>query len=224
MFNGFAPAALDFLWDVRFYNDKQWFNERKQEFHDLIDAPLRQLAAEVSLTLAGECEKYGLEPHVSRIYRDARRLHGQGPLKDHLWFSLRKPCEYEPVKPVLWFELEPEGASWGMGYYQAPPATMARHRARLDKRPQDLAQLVRRLAKQEEFTLEGQYYARPKGQAAPPLDLWYNLRSFSLLHQETPGEGLFSPELPERLAEGFRFLLPFYAYFIGLEADPEPLS
>ena len=28
---------------------------------------------------------------VSRIYRDARRLHGRGPYKDHLWFCVERP-------------------------------------------------------------------------------------------------------------------------------------
>ena len=221
-FGGFSQASIDYLWDLRFYNDKTWFDAHKDGFRDLVDGPLRALAATVVLELSAECKQYGLESHISRIYRDARRLHGQGPLKDHLWFSLRKPCEYEPIKPVLWFEIEPEGATWGMGYYQAPPLTMAKHRARIEKKPAQLAKLARRLAKQEEFVLDGDYYHRPKGAADPPLDVWYNLKNFSLLHKQAAGDELFSPRLAGRLVEGYRFLMPFYAYFISLENDPEP--
>ena len=29
MFNGFTPAAIDFLWGIRFNNNRDWFQEHK---------------------------------------------------------------------------------------------------------------------------------------------------------------------------------------------------
>lgn len=43
------------------------------------------------------CGKSGRTPglirKVTRIYRDARRLHGRGPYKESLWFTVEQPAE-----------------------------------------------------------------------------------------------------------------------------------
>ena len=66
-----------------------------------------------------------LRGRVSRIYRDARRLHGRGPYKDNLWLSVEAPSQSVwTSQPTFWFELGPEEWSYGLGYYSATPATM----------------------------------------------------------------------------------------------------
>ena len=220
MFKGFSPAAVDFLWDVRFYNERSWFLEHKQDYLTLIDAPLKELAQEVQQDLAQSHPRLKLWAHVSRIYRDQRRSHGLGPYKDHLWFTLRPPLDVEWQSwPTPWFEIGPDNWSYGMGYYQARPATMERHRYRIDHHPGALRRLTRTLNGQSEFSLSGTDYARPKGDPGPLLRPWYNKRTLALIHEEKPGPALFGPELFPRLRDGFRFLIPFYEYFVSLEQE-----
>lgn len=222
MFNGFSPRAIDFLWDVGFYNERSWFLEHKQDYLDLIDRPLKELAGEVQQQLSDSHPHLGLWAHVARIYRDQRRSHGLGPYKDHLWFTLRPPLDVEwQAWPTPWFEIGPDRWSYGMGYYQARPATMERHRRRIDRHPRALQGLARALNQQGEFNLEGPDYARPKGDPGPLLSPWYNKRTLALIHEEKPGEVLFSPQLGQRLVSGFRFLMPYYEYFTSLESDSE---
>lgn len=87
---------------------------------------MRELAAQVSQAMTEEFPKLGLELKVSRIYRDARRLFGRGPYKDHLWFSLRRRNENEGAEPSFYFEIAPEYYSYGMGAWDLPPVTMAK--------------------------------------------------------------------------------------------------
>lgn len=223
MFEGFSQRTIDFLWDIRFYNEKNWFLEHKQEYQTLLAIPMKELAWEVYDSFCNQFQDLGLEPHVARIYRDARRTHGRGPYKDHLWFTLR-PSIAGPWsdKPVFWFELAPEDWSYGLGYYCARPSTMAKLRARIDKRPQDLAKLARILEKQNEFKLDGASYARPKGDPGPLLRDWYNKKSFALIHTEPTGPSIFSPSLVPRLVQGYTFLVPYYQYFTTLDSDPDP--
>ncbi|MBR0376163.1 MAG: DUF2461 family protein, partial [Firmicutes bacterium] len=47
MFNGFSQGAIDFLWDLRFYNERPWFLEHKQDYLELVDRPLKELAQSV---------------------------------------------------------------------------------------------------------------------------------------------------------------------------------
>ena len=82
MFNGFTDATIDFMWNLRFNNERPWFNAHKEEFLECLDRPMKALAAEVLERLQAQFPDRTWYLHVSRIYRDARRLHGHGPYKD----------------------------------------------------------------------------------------------------------------------------------------------
>ena len=223
MFQGFSQESVDFLWGIRLNNERSWFLEHKEEYLTLVDAPLRTLAAEVGRSMAEEFPRLGLELKVSRIYRDARRLHGRGPYKDHMWFTLRRPGEREGAIPCFYFEIAPAYYSYGMGTYDPTPLTMAKLRARIDRDPKTMEALTRKLARQTEFALETEDYKRPRSAAPSPLlEPWYRMKSFSICHEEKLTEELFSRAIAERLKEGYGFLLPYYDYFVTLEGDPDP--
>lgn len=223
MFQGFSPETVDFMWGIRFNNDRGWFEAHKQDYLNHFHRPMKELAAQVQQAMLERFPKSGLNVKVSRIYRDARRLFGRGPYKDHLWLSLFRWDEGEEgARPVLWFELAPENWSYGMGFWCAKPVVMAKHRARIDRDPKPLRTLANRLARQQEFVLEGPEYRRVKQSADPRLTPWYNKKSLALSHEQPLDELLYRPELVERLVEGFSFLMPYYDYFSTLWADPDP--
>ena len=143
MFQGFSQGAVDFLWSIRFNNERSWFLAHKEEYLTLVDRPMRELGDQVHQAMEELCPELGLNLHVSRIYRDARRLYGRGPYKDHLWFTLRRPREEWVSLPAFYFEIAPEYYSFGMGCYDATPVTMAKLRARIDRDPKPVEQLAR---------------------------------------------------------------------------------
>ena len=220
MFQGFSQGAVDFLWGVRFNNERGWFLAHKEEYLTLVDRPLRELGAQLQASLEDSAPELGLNLYVSRIYRDARRLYGRGPYKDHLWFTLRRPKDERAV-PAFYFEIAPEYYSYGMGCYDPTPAPMAKPRARIDRDPSPLEKLARRLERSP-FQLEGTLYKRPKGDPGPLLSPWYNRKSITLSRDENCEGLLFQPELAGAVAEGFRFLRPFYDYLYSLAGDPPP--
>lgn len=222
MFQGFSREAVDFLWGLRFHNERSWFLAHKEEYLTLVDAPLRQLAAELTQAMTEEFPDLGLELKVTRIYRDARRLYGRGPYKEHLWFVLRKPGASEGAVPSFYFEIAPEYYSYGMGCYDPTPLTMAKLRARIDRDPKPLEKLARALEKQEEFVLEGPVYKRPKGDPGPLLCPWYNRKQISLTSDHNCEGLLFTPELKEQVLAGFRFLIPYYLCLRDLAGDMPP--
>ena len=180
MFQGFSQGAVDFLWGVRFNNERSWFEAHKQEYLDLVIAPLQELGRQVHAAMTAAYPKEQLNLHVSRIYRDARRLHGRGPYKDHLWFTIRPEQEGWTHVPAFYFEIAPEYHSLGMGYYGAEPVTMAKFRSRIDRDPAPMEKLARRLSRQHRFVLEGEMYKRPKGDPGPLLFPWYNRKNIDL--------------------------------------------
>ena len=222
MFQGFSQEAVDFLWGIRFHNERAWFEAHKEEYLTLVDRPLRELGAQAAQVMGEKYPKLGLGLKVSRIYRDARRLYGRGPYKDHLWFSLRRFGEQEGAVPCFYFELAPEYYSYGVGAYDPSPLTMTKLRARVDRDPKPLEKLARRLNRQSEFVLEGELYKRPKGDPGPLLSPWYNRRQITLASDHNCEGVLFTPQLADQVIQGFCFLEPYYCWLQSLAGDPPP--
>ena len=221
MFTGFTDATVDFLWGIRFNNERPWFEAHKETYLSELYRPMKDLGAEIYDFLSEQRPEDPMVCRVSRIYRDARRLYGRGPYKDHLWFTLRRPKEEWVSLPAFYFEIAPEYYSFGMGCYDATPATMAKLRARIDRDPKPVEQLARKLEKSP-FQLEGELYKRPKGDPGPLLAPWYNRKSISFARDENCEGLLFQPELADQVLEGFRFLKPYYDYMLSLAGDPAP--
>ena len=213
MFQGYSDATVDFLWGIRFNNDRAWFSEHQEDYLRHVYQPTVELGKEVYDRFAEKFPKAGLNLHVSRIYRDARRLHGRGPYKDHLWFSLRPENGVESRLPVYWFEIAPEGWSYGMGFWNATPTMMEVFRRETAANPAALMKLARQLEKQEVFTLQGREYARPKAAPNNLLQPWFNKKSIVLGCDRPYDDTVCSPDLADTLAEGFAFLEPYHRHF-----------
>lgn len=221
MFQGFSQGAIDFLWGIRFNNERPWFLTHKQEYQDLVLAPLKELGAEVFDEIVKLCPGHSLHLHVSRIYRDARRLFGRGPYKDHMWFVLERPHERFTSVPALYFEIAPNYFSYGCGFWDAGTSTMAKLRRRIEERPEELSKIVRKLNKTK-FVLGGEAFKRPKGDVGELLNPWYNRRNIALSYDDNPEGILFTRELKDEVVEGLSQLVPLYLYLDSLHADPEP--
>lgn len=215
-FTGYTQETLDFLWGIRFNNERSWFLAHKQDYEQHLLLPTRALGETVYDALHARFPKEPFLLKLSRIYRDMRRLHGQGPYKDHLWFCIRTGGEDWTGRPTFYFEIAPDYYSYGMGFWAPRPSLMEAYRRRIDEKPEELSRLVRRFDRQKVFALTGPEYKRAKGTTTPLLTPWYNRKSISLQHDVTPDERLFAPELAEDIIAGFETLMPFYRYFDGL--------
>lgn len=214
MFQGFSPATYDFLLGIALNNERGWFNEHKRDYVNHLAQPMKALADEVFDALTDRCPDRDLFCKVARIYKDARRCRGIEFYKTSLWFSILPPVENWQDAPGFWFEVSRNGWSYGMGLFMPKAATMARHRARIDTAPAQLAQLNGKLLRQKEFILDGQPYAKPKPGAPAELEDWYSLKNLNLIHEDGDVTQTYDgPALVERLVDGFAFLMPYYDYF-----------
>ena len=78
-FRGFTPETSEYLWDLAFHNERPWFNEHKETFLRVLKEPFDALGRETLDILQSRYPEQPLQLHISRIYRDARRLFGRGP-------------------------------------------------------------------------------------------------------------------------------------------------
>ena len=213
MFTGYSDKTMEFMWGIRLNNNRDWFTAHKEEYLSHLYQPTMELGRDVYEKFMEKFPKSGLHLHVCRIYRDARRLHDQGPYKDHLWLTIRPENDIWSHQPVFWFEITPEEWSFGVGFRNADAQTMAAMRRDMDQDPKRLEKLVRRMKKDGRFSVQGKDYARKKGETTPLLAEWYNKKDISVGRYCPIDETLYSPALADILVDGYCFLEPYYQYF-----------
>ncbi len=223
MFEGFTQETGAFLWELAFNNERPWFLAHKEEFEQVLNRPFKALAADTAALMDQRFPQEKLLLHVSRIYRDARRLFGRGPYKDHMWFSLKSSAALLEG-PTFWFEVGAADYSYGMGFYSASAAQMAAFRRSVDANPARFERLAADIERQHGFTLTGDEYARPKGSHNELIDRWYNRRQLGLELTRDFGGELFSSELPAIIAADYAKLMPMYRFFVEFyqAAPPAP--
>ena len=222
MFQGFSDQTIQFLWELKFNNERPWFNDHKEIYLTQLYQPMVALGHEAYDILMERNPKLSGNLKITRIYRDARRLYGGGPYKDHLWLSVERPhdrdADWHGI-PALWFEVSAAGYDYGFGYW-GRPMEMEQYRRRIQRDPKTMEKLVRRFQKQNLFTLEGEEYKRPKGETSKLLTPWYNRKFISLVRHCEPDDLFRSPELVQTLADGWQELVGFYQYFDDLRLEP----
>lgn len=222
MFQGFSKKTGEFLWELAFNNERPWFLAHKDEFEEYVNAPFKALAEECFALMEQRYPALDCRVHVSRIYRDARRLFGRGPYKDHLWFTLWTG-EDRHNSPVFWFELSPASFSYGVGFYTATAEQMAALRRYIDANPAEMERLARRVAKSE-FHLEGEPYKRLKKDVGEVLNPWYNRKWISLCAEYDHGGALYTSELPQVLLDAYEKLMPVYKLLKRFPAESSNAS
>ena len=213
MFSGFTKETSDFFWELAFNNERPWFREHREQYERCIGGPFKALGEETLGLMAERYPDLDWQIHISRIYRDARRLFGRGPVKDHLWFSIWAG-DGHAQSPGFWFEISAARFEYGMGMYDLTPSQMDAFRRLLDANPARFERLAEPIERQGKFAVVGQEYKRPKAERDGLIGKWYNRRWVGLTHSEDFGGELLSPELPRILADNFAGLMPMYEYFL----------
>lgn len=214
MFQGFTKETSDFLWELSFHNERPWFLEHKEQFERCLNEPFKALAAETAERMRERFPQREWRVHCSRIYRDARRLFGRGPYKDHLWFVIAADEGRRDDGPAFWFEIGAAAYSYGVGFFEAPPATMEVFRKMVDANPARFARLAEEAAHMRGLRILGPEYKRPKGSWDRPISDWYNRRYLAVEFAHDFGGDLLTPELPEKLARAFARLTPLYEFLL----------
>jgi len=214
MFEGFTPRAGEFLWELAFNNERPWFLEHKEEFERVVNTPFKALANDTMAAFRRRFPNTDCQLHISRIYRDARRLFGRGPYKDHLWFSVKR-SDALLEGPMFWFEIGPADYSFGMGFYSATPAQMEHFRRLVDANPAAFERLAAKTEAIPGIRLTGEEYKRPKGDRGEVINRWYNRRRLGLELSFDHDGLLYSAKLPEALADCYEKLMPMYEFFLS---------
>lgn len=210
MFEGFTPETVDFLWGIRMNNNRDWFLEHKKDYVNFLYEPMKALGQDLFRPFV---DKPGNLLKVSRIYRDAR-LHHPLPYKESLWICIRQQVDWWAENPCLYFEIRPEGVSYGFCLWHPKVSTMEEIRKDMAARPREFLQLITDTEAATGVPVRADLYKRPKAAPIPELAPFFAWKGNIVCVIEEPvTEDLFGPELGQRAAAFLEKLIPLYDYF-----------
>lgn len=207
-FEGFSPKTMDFLWGIRFNNNREWFMAHKQDYQKHLYEPMKALANEVAAAFE---QTDGLKLHLSRIYRDMR-MHPSTFYKDSLWFCFRRDGGTWLSHPCLCFEVRPEGYRYGFLYAMPESAAMDALRTKISDHADEFLAMVKKAEKESGIRLDGDRYKRPKPCKNEKVAEFYGMKNLIAIADCPPDELLYSPELAQEIQKALLAWLPVHEF------------
>lgn len=214
-FNGFQPETIDFLWELRMNNNKEWMEANRERYKAVLKEPFDALAAELA-ELSPAFGGRRMKCAVSRINRDIRFSKDKSPYRACRWVTVFEEgligTEWK-LHPSFYFELMPEGYTHGLGMWCATPAYLAAYRKKIESNPAAFERLIKKIDKDPLFHVEGDAYKKIKNTSLSPLaQLWYPKKELLMIARGGIEEMLFQPDLPQYLAEEWSRLQGMYDF------------
>ena len=210
MFEGFTPETIDFLWGIRMNNNRDWFLAHKKDYVNTLYEPMKALGKDLFVPFI---DRPGNLLKVSRIYRDAR-LHHPVPYKESLWICIRQDVPWWAENPCLFFEIRPEGISYGFILWKPKTAALEAMRKTWAADPKPFLKLIRDTEAATGVSITADLYKRPKEAPSAELERFFAWKGhISCVVDEEVSPAIFGPELGQRVGDFLTKLIPLYEYF-----------
>lgn len=219
MFKGFSEKTVDYLNELKFNNNKQWFEENRDKYRKYLIEPMKELVNELAPFMMSIDPLLEVTPKksISRINRDIRFSRDKSPYRSNMWISFKRVYKDWKNEPVYFFEIFPDYYRYGMGFYNIPRDTLYKLRGLIDEDNKEFRKIHSIYKKQSIFTIEGDKYKRIINPDLPDeLKDWYQRKEICLICNREIDNKLFSKELADDLVYGFKVLEPIYSFFLKL--------
>ena len=210
-FTGFPREMIDFLWELRFNNNKEWFNANRDRYKLLLKEPMDAFAAQLGEEIYSRTGKIAL-PSVSRINRDVRFSKNKAPYRDNKWIVFKRETGAWTARPIF-FELGPDYYMVGMGIYESLPVYMKAFRKKVDANTPYFERLAKKYNGNENYKLDGDFYKKKLGDKSEDVMQWYQRKAISLVYKREIDSLLFERELIDFCAGEFEYLTPLVDFF-----------
>lgn len=215
-----SPQTLDFLFENRLHDSRDWFHQHQAQYRDLVLAPLRQLVQELTPAMLELDGDFVTEPRVDRticrIWRDTRYTKDPSLYRDHMWVIFKRGGKMHGSDyPGLYVEVNGGGIEYGCGFYHAPTPYMATLRALVLAGDPAFRAADQAYRGQDTFRMEGECFRRPRyGHRTPEEQDWLERRNISFHAACHDFATVFSPALPRFLEGELRKLFPVYRFLL----------
>lgn len=216
----FTPQALQFLFENRMNDSKEWFEAHRADYQALLVDPFRALVETLAPTMLRIDPEFVVEPKIpstiSRIYRDVRFSKDKTRYRDSMWIWFRRNKKLYENHPSYFFEITPGLVRWGCGWYMADAAAMESYRGMILSADPAFLAAKRAFERQSVFQMsDDDVYKRSKFPEQPEdLRAWLDRKSIYIVHNAETPDVIYQPGLSERLAADFRSIEAFYRFLL----------
>lgn len=135
-----SPELFDFLRELRAHNHRDWFQEHKARYQQLVLDPAVELVRQLEKPLARVAPMLAVVPRRSggsilRVYRDTRFSKDKTPYKDNLGISLKHQAGRDIHAPGAYLHLGTDESFVAVGCWQPERQTLAAIRSSIDTDP-----------------------------------------------------------------------------------------
>lgn len=218
----FSQRSVDFLFENRLHDSREWFNEHRKDYRIYVTEPMKELILELAPTILKIDPLIEINPAcISRLYRDMR-LHPDSIFRDHIWYTFSRTREQYHALPGFYFSIGAAGISYGCGYYCASAGSMNALRSLMLAGDDSFRQAFLAVENQKTFSLYGDMYKRSKFPDQPEeLRRWLDRKGIGLSCDTNDPGVMFSEKLAKKVASDFRRIAPFYDFCMKAEASPK---
>jgi uncharacterized protein (TIGR02453 family) len=204
--NPLKKELFQFLVELKFNNERPWFQAQKPRYEAVLKKPLQELSEAFQPRLKRLNPAYD-HARVFRIYRDTRFAKDKTPYKTHAAAQfLHRAAGNDVHAPGFYLHLEPGESFMGAGIWAPDADGLRRVRAAIVARPATWAPLSK-------LTLWGESYARPPKGVDPGHRYITDLkRKHFMSWVEFKDKDVFSADFLSRLEKAAKALNPLVLF------------
>jgi uncharacterized protein (TIGR02453 family) len=209
MFSHFDPSLMRFLKALASNNDREWFNDHKQDYEDKVRTPALAFVEQmdhwihlVSPHYEASTKKVG--GSLMRVYRDVRFSKDKSPYKTNVGIQFRHEVGKDVHAPGFYLHIAPDNIFLGVGTWHPHPDALKAIREHIVSKPGPYQDAIEHKPFTEHYALAGDKLTRPPKGYDPdhPLIEELKRKDFIALCKLEEKE-LYADDLCERVASRF---------------------
>lgn len=165
-FSHFTPALFDFLTELSFNNNRDWFNANKQRYEDHVREPARAFVRAMGAQMDAISEHFVTDDRkvggsLMRIYRDTRFSKDKTPYKTNVGIQFRHAAGKDVHAPGYYLHISIDEMFVGAGMWRPDKEPLKAIRERIAEAPDTWTAVMGSAAFEGRWELGGESLKRP---------------------------------------------------------------
>lgn len=166
MFSHFDPSMMEFLRALKANNNKEWFNDHKQQYEDQVRGPALAFIEQMDHWIKLISPHYEALPKkvggsLMRVYRDVRFSKDKSPYKTNLGIQFRHEIGKDVHAPGFYLHIEPDEVFLGVGTWHPHPDALKAIREHIANKPGPYQDAIEHQPFKDIYELAGDRLTRP---------------------------------------------------------------
>lgn len=217
-FTGFPPATLKFLQDLESNNNREWFQDNKPRYEQVVLEPALDFIATMGPKLQAISEHFVAMPKrvggsLMRVYRDTRFSKDKTPYKTNIGIQFRHELGKDVHAPGYYMHIDNTGCFLAAGMWHPGASALAEVRERIATRPANWKRARDARAFKATFSLDGEVLKRPPRGYSPDAPHIEDLKRKDFIAvTDFPAMEIHDAAFVSRVGGVFKKATPFMAF------------